>query len=136
MRKSEKSNDLQKTALEEVQELFHSYEDALMRNDRDALNDYFWSDQSVTRYGVCDKQLGHAALVEYRASVPYPNFSRKLVNVRLTAFCSNTVIAMCEFKRSDTDLHGFQTQTWVRFEEGWKIVSAHVSMVSLSDAVA
>ena len=38
---------------------------------------------------------------------------------------------MTEFKRSDTHLHGFQTQTWVRMPEGWKIVSAHVSMVEL-----
>jgi len=38
---------------------------------------------------------------------------------------------MCEFRRSDTPLHGFQTQTWVRMPAGWKIVSAHVSMVPL-----
>jgi hypothetical protein len=31
--------------------------------------------------------------------------------------------------RSDTPLRGFQTQTWVRFAAGWKIVAAHVSMI-------
>jgi hypothetical protein len=36
---------------------------------------------------------------------------------------------MCEFHRSDTPKLGMQTQTWVRFAEGWKIVSAHVSMI-------
>ena len=38
-------------------------------------------------------------------------------------------VAMTEFTRSDTTLRGFQTQTWVRFSDGWKIVSAHVSMI-------
>lgn len=124
--------NLEKTATDEVRELFYAYEKALMKNDIEALNGYFWSDPSVTRYGVCDKQLGYDALVSYRESVSYPNFTRQLTNVRLTEFCSNTVIAMCEFLRSDTDLHGFQTQTWVKLKEGWKIVSAHVSMVALN----
>ncbi|MEF8690739.1 UNVERIFIED_CONTAM: nuclear transport factor 2 family protein, partial [Comamonas sp. A-3] len=105
------------------------HEKALMANDIDALNSFFWADPAVTRYGVCDKQLGYEALVEYRKSVPVPDFTRELINVRLTEFFDNTVIAMCEFQRTDTDLHGFQTQTWVKLDEGWKIVSAHVSMV-------
>ena len=37
--------------------------------------------------------------------------------------------AQAASKRSDTALHGFQTQTWVRMPQGWRIVSAHVSMV-------
>lgn len=122
-------NDAQ--AVAEVTALFHAYEAALMRNDVEALNAYFWADPAVTRYGVCDKQLGHDALAAYRATVPAPDFTRTLHNVRITAFGSQAVIAMCEFRRTDTELHGFQTQTWVRLPEGWKIVSAHVSMVPL-----
>ena len=37
--------------------------------------------------------------------------------------------AQVEFIRTDTKLRGFQTQTWVRFNGQWKIVSAHVSMI-------
>ena len=67
----------------------------------------------------------------YRRAVPSPNFTRTLHDVRITAFGPDMAIAMCEFKRSDTTLHGFQTQTWVRLGAQWKIVSAHVSMIPM-----
>lgn len=109
--------------------IFEAYESALMRNDVQALNDFFWDDPRVTRYGIADRQCGHAELVAYRASVPAPDFTRALHEVRITAFGPDMAVAMCEFTRSDTPLRGFQTQTWVRMPEGWKIVSAHVSMI-------
>jgi len=117
--------------VQEVTALFLQYESALMRNDAAALNAYFWQHDAVTRYGINDRQLGHEALVAYRASVGAPNFTRTLHDVRISAFGPDMAVAMCEFKRSDTDLHGFQTQTWVRLPAGWRIVSAHVSMVPL-----
>ncbi len=122
--------------VQEVTRIFLDYESALMRNDVDELNAYFWQHQAVTRYGICDRQLGHAALVAYRAKVPAPDFTRTLHDVRITAFGPDMAVAMCEFKRSDTDLHGFQTQTWVRLPEGWRIVSAHVSMVPFTSSAA
>lgn len=122
--------------VQEVTRIFLDYESALMRNDVDALNAYFWRHQAVTRYGICDRQLGHDALVAYRTKVPSPDFTRTLHDVRITAFGPDMAVAMCEFKRSDTDLHGFQTQTWVRLPEGWRIVSAHVSMVPFQPAAS
>lgn len=113
----------------EVSAVFLDYEAALMANDVDALNGFFWRSPLVTRYGMCDRQLGHDALVAYREGVPAPTFTRTLHDVRIAAFGPDMAVAMCEFRRSDTDLHGFQTQTWVRMPEGWRIVSAHVSMV-------
>jgi len=120
--------------VQEVTREFLDYESALMANDVDALNAYFWDHPAVTRYGIADKQLGHAALVSYRDKVPAPDFTRTLTDVRITAFGPDLAVAMCEFKRSDTDLHGFQTQTWARLPAGWRIVSAHVSMVPLKAA--
>ena len=114
--------------VQEVTRAFLAYESALMRNDTEALNAYFWQSPATTRYGIHDRQLGHDALVAYRASVAAPDFTRTLHDVRITSFGSDLAVAMCEFKRSDTTLHGFQTQTWVRMKEGWRIVSAHVSM--------
>ena len=108
----------------EVTAIFLDYESALMANDVEALNNFFWDSTATTRYGIADKQLGHAALVAYRKGVPAPDFTRTLHDVRITAFGPDMAIAMCEFKRSDTALHGFQTQTWVRlgpdtfFKEG------------------
>jgi Protein of unknown function (DUF3225) len=116
----------------EITRLFLDYESALMRNDAEALNKYFWNHGAVTRYGINDRQLGHSALVEYRKNVPAPDFKRTLHDVRITTFGPDVAVAMTEFKRTDTTLHGFQTQTWVRMPDGWKIVSAHVSMVPLT----
>lgn len=113
----------------ELSALFNEYESALMSNDVQALNDFFWSSPQVTRYGIADRQWGHDELVAYRASVPAPDFTRQLHDVRITTFGPDLAVAMCEFTRSDTALRGFQTQTWVRLPQGWKIVSAHVSML-------
>ncbi|HET8693350.1 MAG: oxalurate catabolism protein HpxZ [Burkholderiales bacterium] len=113
----------------EVSAVFEAYEAALMRNDVRQLNDFFWHDPRVTRYGIADRQLGYDELVAYRATVSAPDFTRALHNVRITSFGSNVAVAQCEFTRSDTPLRGFQTQTWVRMPAGWKIVAAHVSMI-------
>ena len=113
----------------EIEALFHAYERALMANDAAALNNYFWRDPRVTRYGITDLQLGHAALVAFRAATPAPHFTRELSRVRITTFGADMAVAMTEFHRSDTHKLGLQTQTWVRFADGWKIVSAHVSMI-------
>jgi len=113
----------------EVTALFHDYERALMANDVDALNAYFWESPALTRYGIADRQHGHEELAAFRAATPAPTFTRELHAVRITAFGDAHAVAQTEFTRSDTTLRGFQTQTWVRFPEGWKIVAAHVSMI-------
>jgi ketosteroid isomerase-like protein len=113
----------------EIESLFHDYERALMANDVAALNGYFWRDARLTRYGIADLQLGYDALAAFRAVTPAPTFTRELSRVRVTTFGADMAVAMCEFHRSDTRKHGMQTQTWVRFAEGWKIVAAHVSMI-------
>jgi hypothetical protein len=114
----------------EVTAIFHRYEAALMSNDVAALNDFFWADARVTRYGIADRQWGHDELAAFRAATAPPAFSRSLHHLRIAAFGANLAMAQVEFIRSDTALRGFQTQTWVRLREGWKIVAAHVSMIA------
>lgn len=118
--------------LAELSAVFHAYERALMDNQVDALNAYFWADARVTRYGIADRQLGIDELVAFRAATPTPTFSRRLENLRISSFGPDLAVAQVEFVRSDTALRGFQTQTWVRLAPGpagWKIVAAHVSMI-------
>jgi hypothetical protein len=118
--------------LAEVRAVFEAYEQALMANDVAALNDFFWHDPRTTRYGIADRQLGIDELVAFRAATPAPDFTRTLHRLRILALGPDLAVAQVEFWRSDTTLHGFQTQTWARMAsgpEGWKIVSAHVSMI-------
>lgn len=112
----------------EIETLFHDYERALMANDVAALNGYFWRDARLTRYGIADLQRGFDELAAFRAATPAPTFTREIQHLRIATFGADMAVAMCEFLRSDTAKLGMQTQTWVRFADGWKIVSAHVSM--------
>lgn len=114
----------------ELTAVFHDYERALMTNDLAALDAFFWDDGRVTRYGIADRQHGIDELRAYRAATPAPSFTRRLENLRVHAFGSDTAVAQVEFVRTDTPLRGFQTQTWVRLAGGWKIVAAHVSMIA------
>ncbi len=118
--------------LAEVTALFHAYEHALMANDVPALLAFFWEDPRLTRYGIADRQLGYAEMVAFRQGTPAPGFTRRLENLRISSFGPDLAVAQVEFVRSDTTLRGFQTQTWARLAPGaagWKIVSAHVSML-------
>jgi hypothetical protein len=128
---NDKTIDLENVRNELV-EVFHAYEKALMDNDVDALNGYFWQDDRVTRYGIADQQIGYEALVEFRRNTPTPSFTRELHNVRITTFGEDFAVALTEFTRSDTPLRGFQSQTWVRLDGIWRIAAAHVSMIALS----
>lgn len=113
----------------EVTACFHAYERALMDNDVPTLTAFFWADERLTRYGIADRQRGFAEQQAYRAATPAPDFTRRLEHLRLHAFGPDCAVAQVEFVRSDTALRGFQSQTWVRFAEGWRIVAAHVSMI-------
>lgn len=121
--------------LGDVKRQFHAYERAFMTNDVDALVGFFWADARLTRYGIADRQLGIDEMRAFRRASPAPDFTRRIENLRVTAFGDAMAVALCEFVRSDTPLRGFQSQTWVRLcEPGtasptWKIVSAHVSMI-------
>jgi len=114
----------------ELTAVFHDYEQALMSNDLPTLDAFFWDDDRVTRYGIADRQWGIDELRAYRAATAAPNFTRRLEHLRIITIGQNLGTAQVEFIRSDSPLRGFQTQTWVRFPQGWKIVAAHVSMIA------
>jgi hypothetical protein len=119
----------------EVTREFHAYELALMGNDVDALIAYFWPDARLTRYGIADRQLGIDEMVAFRRATPAPTFTRRLENLRITAFGDDMAVAQVEFIRTDTSLRGFQSQTWARLRlpgaaPRWFVVAAHVSMIA------
>ena len=113
----------------EVECQFWAYERAFMANDVETLIAFFWDDGRLTRYGIADRQLGIDEMRAFRRASPAPDFTRRIENLRVTTFGDAMAVAYCEFVRSDTPLRGFQSQTWVRLPSGWKIVSAHVSMI-------
>jgi hypothetical protein len=115
--------------LSELTEMFELYEKALIANDIETLNRLFWDSPLALRYGTreFERQYGHAAIAQFRVQRGAVNQARRLENVRITTFGRDFGIANTEFQAAGSDKVGRQSQTWIRTDNGWKIVSAHVS---------
>lgn len=118
--------------LAEVTEMFQTYERALLGNDIAKLNDLFWNSELTMRYGTRELLYSHAEIARFRIERGPIDQRRTLRNVRITTFGRDFATANTEYLPVGTDKVGRQTQTWVRTEAGWKIVSAHVSLVGSS----
>jgi hypothetical protein len=112
----------------EVTAAFTDYEKALVTGDVGALGAWFWDSERVTRFGIADRQAGAAALHAWRAAQPPLPPGRRLYDTRVTAFGGDlaTVTTMFDYPGGERR-PGRQSQTWVRFPTGWRIVHAHVS---------
>jgi len=112
----------------EVTAAFVDYEKALVEGDLTALAEAFWESTEVSRFGIADRQSGARALRAWRAAQdPLPP-GRRLFDTRVTTFGTDlaTVTTMFDYPGGE-DRPGRQSQTWVRFPAGWRIVHAHVS---------
>jgi hypothetical protein len=111
----------------EVTEAFHAYERALMADDIAAMDALFHDAPTTNRYGVGETLYGIEAIRLFRkgrGGSPQRTLGRVAITVYGEAFA--TVDA--EFHRENSDRIGRQSQAWVRFADGWKVVSAHVSL--------
>ena len=114
----------------EMQAMFARYERALMENDVDDLDLLFWQSTLTLRYGVGEQLYGHAAIAAFRASRPGGSPKRTLQRTAIMTYGRDFATANTEFLRANAARIGRQSQTWVRFPEGFRIVCAHVSLVS------
>lgn len=113
----------------QVEQAFAAYERALMENDLAALDALFWAADDVVRIGPGQNLYGIDAIRAFRANRPGGSPQRALLAVRITTFGDSFAIANAEFQRAGAVAPGRQSQTWVRFDEGWRVVSAHVSIL-------
>jgi ketosteroid isomerase-like protein len=115
---------------QEVRTAFLAYEDALMRNDVDAMDQWFWPDERLVRFGIAEIQHGAREVAAWRRTSPGVPHDRKHERVTVTAFDTHTAVVALEF-RNGADTHvGRQSQLWRRTENGWRVVHAHVSMIT------
>lgn len=112
----------------EVRAAFERYERALTGNDVATLNELFWADPRTIRYGAAESLYGHEAIAAFRRDRAAGDLARALERVAITSFGHDFAVALCEYRRAGSGRHGKQSQTWVRFAEGWRIVAAHVSL--------
>ncbi|HEU0066600.1 MAG TPA: oxalurate catabolism protein HpxZ [Sphingomonas sp.] len=113
--------------LAEVTDAFHAYERALMADDLAAMDALFHAAPTTNRYGVGEMLYGIDAIRAFRRGRGGAR-PRTLGTVAITVYGDRFATADAEFQRQDSDPRGRQTQSWVRFADGWKIVSAHVSL--------
>ncbi|HEX7819865.1 MAG TPA: oxalurate catabolism protein HpxZ [Sphingobium sp.] len=115
--------------IDEVALAFTAYEAALMANDIAALDALFWASDKTVRIGPGQNLYGIEAIQQFRADRPGGSPQRSLTRVAITSFGSDFATASAEFQREGTTAIGRQTQSWVRFPEGWRVVNAHISLI-------
>jgi hypothetical protein len=113
----------------DVAAAFGRYERALADGDVAVLTELFWDDERCVRFGVADRQRGAAAISAWRAGHPTVPPGRRLRDTRVLAIDDRTAVVTTLFGYPDNAVEGRQSQTWVRFDAGWRIVAAHVSEV-------
>lgn len=114
-------------ALAELNAAFDAYEDALVHNKVSVLDELFWSDPLTLRFGAKENLFGADQIKAFRASRPSVGLNREIIDRHIVTFGDAMGVANITFKRSTEPRIGRQSQTWVKFESGWRVVSAHVS---------
>jgi hypothetical protein len=117
--------------LAELQAAFTRYEDALVNNRVEVLDELFWTSEHTVRYGVGENLVGIEAIRAFRNARPAQGLARKLLRTVITTYGRDAATAMTEFRREGGNKLGRQSQTWIRMPEGWRVVAAHVSLIDL-----
>jgi ketosteroid isomerase-like protein len=118
----------------EIEAVLARYERALVDRDLATLDDCFWNDPSVVRYGTHENLYGAAAIRDFRRSVkPGGHAKAGVRRTVISTFGTDFATVSLEFDARRGGI-GRQQQSWVRLPEGWKVVAAHVSY--LPDAPA
>jgi hypothetical protein len=105
----------------EVTAAFRRYEQALVANDVAVLTELFWRSPLTIRYGVAENLKGWEAISAFRQAQPAVDLDRDLIDTVIT---TNT-----EYRRKGSGRYGRQSQTWMRTPKGWRVVTAHVSLL-------
>ncbi|WP_439574144.1 oxalurate catabolism protein HpxZ [Phreatobacter sp.] len=119
----------------EVSAVFAAYETALTSNDVAALDALFWPSDHTIRYGIGENLYGYGEIAAFRAGRSPVGLDRTLDRTVITTFGSDMATASTLFRRASMEQGkvGRQMQTWLRTPEGWKVVAAHVSIITLKE---
>ncbi len=114
----------------EVRAAFDRYERALVTNDVVTLDAMFREDSRTVRYGATEILYGHDEIAAFRAARSPVGLIRTLSRTVIHAYGRDFAVANTLFHRiTMPGKVGRQTQVWVRFDDGWHIVTGHVSII-------
>jgi hypothetical protein len=71
----------------------------------------------------------HEAIARFRLERSPDDVERELLHLLVTTFGRDLAVTSAEFRRTRSGRCGRQSQTWVRTAAGWRIVTAHVSLL-------
>ncbi|GAA0589783.1 oxalurate catabolism protein HpxZ [Craurococcus roseus] len=111
----------------EVTTAFRRYEAALVSNDVAVLDELFWDDPLTIRYGIAENLYGYGEIKAFRAGRSPAGLARELDRTVITTYGRDMATANTLFRRGGR--LGRQSQTWARTPGGWRVVSAHVSLM-------
>jgi hypothetical protein len=119
------------TTLAELQALYPQYEKALVNNDIETLTQLFWASPHAMRFGATENLYGFDEIATFRKGRSPVNLARNIRRLDIVTFGKDFGSVTLEFERTveKRTVTGRQSQTWVRLPEGWRIVSAHVSLL-------
>ena len=116
--------------LTELEALYPRYEEALVGNDVEVLTKMFWASPLAIRFGAGENLYGVDEIEAFRKSRLAVNLTRRTVRLEIVTFGTHFGSVALEFERDAPGggvVRGRQSQVWVRLDEGWRTVSAHVS---------
>ena len=115
--------------LAEVTLAFRRYEQALVSNDVEVLDELFWHDPRTVRLGAGENLYGIEAIRAFRAARPAAGLMRELRNTVITTYGDDVAVCSTEFTREGSARIGRQQQSWVKLQGQWCIVAAQVSLM-------
>ncbi|MDH2051082.1 oxalurate catabolism protein HpxZ [Achromobacter marplatensis] len=114
----------------EVTAAFERYETALVNNQVDVLDTLFWDSPHTLRYGAGENLYGYDAIRAFRAGRSPQGLARRVLRTAITTYGTDFATTNLEFQRDGSERIGRQSQTWMRTPAGWRVVSAHVSLMT------
>ena len=117
------------SVVNEVHRIFDRYESALVTDDLATMSELFFDSSEIVRFGINDCERGSEELARWRRAQPSHRPGRKLSEITVTTYGDTAAIVTAIFSYPDRPMLGRQSQTWLRLDEGWRIVHAHVSEI-------
>ncbi|MDH0090534.1 oxalurate catabolism protein HpxZ [Achromobacter mucicolens] len=114
----------------EVTTVVERYEAALVSNDVEVLDTLFWNSPHTLRYGAGENLYGYDEIRAFRAQRSPQGLARQVLRTAITTYGRDFATANLEFQRDGSTRTGRQSQTWMRTPEGWRVVAAHVSLMT------
>ncbi|MGE8655920.1 MAG: oxalurate catabolism protein HpxZ [Achromobacter sp.] len=114
----------------EVTLAFARYETALVNNQVAVLDELFWNSPHTLRYGAGENLYGYEAIRAFRAGRSPQGLARRVLRTAITTYGHDFATTHIEFQREASARIGRQSQTWMRTPQGWRVVAAHVSLMS------